>query len=372
MNGILTFDPISDPVQELQETSDPNSITEFVNEFNDIPSTKKIIERLLILGFSVEEIKIGLRHPKFLPHCLKILNLLFGLPVSAQIASIRKVLKQISLLSDEEIEVLSQNKAFSQDKAASPKPKKKIRKTANVNTIRRISVLAALYGKENGLSIAQLLSLAELNLRALRASLSDFEKAGFISKKKVGRKYIYFLTHAGVTHFSSLIVQFFPCDLIKNAFNNSHKKNCTVRFSSLEILRLIRMAIEIDKELTKLGWYHKGIMEVFKLHKLSHIFCMIRGVKNNSIIQKPGAYLYAILVKGVPEEKRKEAIVKANLRNVPEDIVKLYRSEADCMTPKVARYFANALRKRYFKVREKFFPGVVEVIANFIRKRMKV
>lgn len=51
-----------------------NENHEFLSGFEDTPHAKRLLEYLLLLGLTLEELSQGLRHPRFLHHCGLILG----------------------------------------------------------------------------------------------------------------------------------------------------------------------------------------------------------------------------------------------------------------------------------------------------------
>lgn len=123
--------------------------------------------------------------------------------------------------------------------------------------------------------------------------------------------------------------------------------------------------------LGKWGWRHKQITHAFRVHSVGYILREIGKIKSRNLTN-PGGYVYRILMNPKPEAEQKTDIESKILADIPGDLVEVYREQAASMTPEDARYFANALRKRYTKAQKKgetLFPGEVEATANYIRKR---
>jgi DNA-binding MarR family transcriptional regulator len=315
---------------------------------------RRLAEKLRLFGLTIEEIQEGFRHPDFPIYVAKILSAtLCGMSIEEAKASIRKVLEKISGLSPQDI-------ANRTERHHGKKRSGKTGKTTNPNTLRRLSVLAALYEKTS-LRFAEIEKLALLKKRALRSAIKVLVAAGYIEVVKEGKIVSYRLTHSGVTFLVETMVQEFQCEL-QDVSGSSHKFSCT------RLLEVLRKAVGVTEKLRYWGWYAHCVKEVFKLHALAYILALIERIGDNPEIDNPGAYLYAVLFRKVPDERRKEAIVRRVLEKVPVDIVKMYQEEAGHMTCRQALALAMVVRK--MANRKTLIPGDVMAFAGWARRKV--
>lgn len=345
------------------ETSQPifpaedKNLNDFLETLN--PDQKKYLKNLTFFGISWEEIQIGMQHPHFIKQCAMILNPTFKGTLQEKAAAIKKLVAEIAKwkAKEEEKEPKEEEKT------------KKERQSINLNTLRRYSVLASLYKEGNGSTLEEILQSSFLQKRALRSALWDFEKEGYIQVNKTGKCYLYYITHCGINNLISFMVQEFPCDK-DEILKISHNTSCT--FPGAKMLSSLKKAILITQTLRGLGWYHRCIKQAFHKNKLSYILSMIESTAKNPAIKNLGAYLYTILIKGVSKAKRKAALIEKTLSSVPENLVNIYKEESKGMTMRQAIHFAFALKRMYqksLKKGETLFPGRIEILANWVRKR---
>jgi len=327
------------------------------------PNEVRIVKRLLSLGLTIREIQAGMKSPIFIKQVSKMLML----RSPRTIVNIRNLINNIEK-NDLKPDPLPPkqnplpNKEKKQDKSRPPRGN-------YVATLRRLSVLAALMKKKAGLPIDELEKLCFLQLRALRDALKLLESRGLIEKKKVGRKFIYLITLDGIL-FLIRTVQDWQC--VKNkAYKQSHSQNCTVRkcdpYSPDQILKQIKLRIEVTECLLKLGWYHRSILAVLQKHKAQFVLDYARHVEKKKHVQNKGAYLYSILIKDVDDETRKAGVLKT-IEKLDPDTIEQFHEQSQGLDILQLRQFANTLRKFCGKLARKIFPGEVEAIAMDIQK----
>lgn len=217
-----------------------------------------------------------------------------------------------------------------------------------------------------------------MGLRRLRDALRDLELAEYIKKAKSGKKFLYQLTHEGVTYLvSSIVMELSGTFLRYNKIQDKSRRiyNRNVTFEPLNAHRLSKVmqeAIKVVEELGKLKWRdHRCIRETLRTHTTEFILAQIAKIKARKM-ENPGGYLMRILIRPKHEWEQRADIARKNLADLPPHLVQCYHEEAAAMTKSEARYFACALRKRYLKAQKKgesLFPGEVEATANHVRKR---
>lgn len=366
------------PIEELPPI-DSCEVQEFLSAYNATPNVCRLLDYLLRLQFSVDELRQGLRDPRFFKYCATILGAFSSFSAEMKIASIRRVLAQIGKLSDAEIATASTVPAPSPTKKEQ-KSKGKQRSKFNCNTLRRLSVLAALYQQQNGLPIGEIEQRSCLKLRALRDALKDLESAGYVEKKKAKvdkhpPTNIYSLTHCGITYLILGSVQELQYT-IQNKFCIVYCTSCTLpSITPYQLSEFIREAIQVVEELRKLGWRdHRCIRNALRENTTEYILAQIEKIKAKGL-ENPGGYLMRILVRPKSEMEQRADIATKNLAGLPEDLVRCYHEEAQHMTKDKARHFACVLRKQYKKSQangEPFFPGQVDAVANYVRNRRGV
>ena len=355
--------PVRQETIEQSNQEPENSSQKF---FSDLPEhERKIVRKLLLLGFTPEEIQHSLRHPSFLKRCAVILGPgFFAVPLKRKREVIRRLILKIDAISEEE----------SKEAGQSPPKKKHKRKRklqqANNGTLRRLSMLVAMWDGA-GILIQELVKLTGVSERRLRDALRSFERAGLIEKTKKGRSYYYFLTHQGVIFLGDKLKRTFRQGQLPMPFGNTLSRN--VRDTLLELLK---QAQKINKELTSLGWWHRCIRDLFFQHKLEYILSWIERVKANPNVEHPGAYLWAVLMTTIPNQERREAMAARILvtAGVDKKLTDTYLEESgQGMTARQALRFALAIRSFHRKCQKRgwaFTIGDVRGIANWCRYKV--
>jgi predicted transcriptional regulator len=331
------------------------------------PYARRIMARLFKLGFDLIDVQAGAKHPFFLRYAMQLLS--FIPPVSDQKLreSIRRVLEKIAILTPDEIQ-----------SATTPPPtkKRKPQRSQNLGTLKRLQVMAAMYGEEDGSEIKTIAKAASISIRRLRDALAALEQAALISKKKASRKYRYHLTHPGITFLLDRTVTFRQCVILK-CNSTTHCQNVTLQ-NSTTLIQILQRIEKVTKELVNWGWYPRNVKPLFTKHKLSYIESLIQNVSTNPAIENPGAYLWHILAlsEKIPggERRRKAAMASQILRETSSDVIDTFLDESESMSPYQALRFALALRSRYRKCQTKTLNltiGDTMGIANWVRKKVR-
>lgn len=351
---------------EEPQVSEQENVQAFLDE--QLPQARRIIARLLHLGFDLVAIQEGVRHPFFLRYALQLLSCIPPVPESKLRAAIQRVLEKIASLTPAEI-----------NSATTPVPQTKKRtphRSKNVGTLKRLRVLATMYGAEEGKDINAIATAASISIRRLRDALADMENGNLVARKKAGRKYQYHLTHPGLTFLLERTVTFRQCVILK-IHSTTHCQNVTVQDSTILIQTLQRVE-KVTKALVDLGWYPRNIKPLFIKHQLSYIETLIQNVTANPEIENPGAYLWHILTltEKIPgsDRRRKAAMASKLLIETKSDVLDTFLDESESMSVYQALRLALALRSRHRKCRTSNFNltiGDVMGIANWVRKKVR-
>lgn len=346
-------------------TTEQEEIEAYLND--QPPYARRVMARLFRLGFGPAEVQAGVKHPFFLRYVTLLLNFIPPVPEPKLKESICRVLEKVATLTPDEIQ-----------SATTPPPTKqrKPQRNQNLATLKRLQVMAAMYGEESGVEIKTIAKAASISIRRLRDALTALEQATLISKKKANRKFQYHLTHLGITFLLDRSVTFRQCVILK-CNSTTHCQNVTVQNSTTLIQTLQRIE-KVTKALTRWGWYPRNIKPIFTKHKLTYIESLIQNVTTNPDIENPGAYLWHILTLSEKilggDRRRKAAMASKLLLETSSDVIDTFLDESESMSPYQALRLALALRSRYRKCQAKKLNltiGDTMGIANWVRKKVR-
>lgn len=310
-------------IMDSRKKTEKNNI--FRQKF-ELENNQEFVNKFLKAGLSIDAIYTLLKNPQFIKRAELIYFSL--LCPDKRIVSLRNLVANIRASGIEEIV-----------RPATPELKIKHIVRNNNKTLRRLSILASLWGIEP-VPIEEISCLSGLSERRLRDALKSLEKGKLIGVTLIGNRKYYGLTDIGVIFFHENLSRTFLQSQLPSPFGKRFCRN--VRVTLIGILDQAKL---VTKELVKMGWWYRSVRTVFQYHSLEFILTWIGRVKGMNL-EKPGAYLWVILVKDISDQQRHAAMAKKILAEFDLRSVQIFMEEAATMTCRQALRFALSIRKR--------------------------